>query len=221
MTAGKNILLFFVCLEEKGADKMGSESGKRRSVAVESKKEFRREMKEKLAKMNKWEYEQSSFEIARRLFAAREWKEAETVAVTVSIFPEVDTLQIIRRAWLDGKQVAVPKCVPGERRLDFRLLTSFTQLERGYGNLFEPKTEETAPLSPGQLSLVIVPGLAFTKGGHRLGFGGGYYDRFLAGYRGEFLALAFERQLVPKLPVEAHDVPIPKIVTEKEVYRSC
>lgn len=177
----------------------------------------RRQIKEKLSMLNKLSYEQHSFQIARQLFSLKEWKEARTVAVTVSNVPEVDTWQIIRQGWLEGKEMAVPKCLPAEKKLTFQLLSSFAELEKVYFGLYEPRIESTSPVDRSQMDLILVPGLAFSRSGGRLGFGGGYYDRFLTGYSGRTAALAFSEQLIAELPTEPHDLPVQRIITEQEV----
>ena len=178
---------------------------------------MRQQVKEELSKIDRLTYEQYSFQIARHLFSLPEWQEAETIAVTVSNVPEVDTWQIIRQGWIEGKRVVVPKCVPAERGLNFHELTAFTELETVYYGLYEPAPLRTYPVDRSQMDLILVPGLAFSRSGSRLGFGGGYYDRFLEGYNGKTAALAFSQQLVEKLPKEPHDLPVKKIITEQEV----
>ena len=139
---------------------------------------------------------------------------------TISKTPEVDTFQIIRKAWEQGKRIAVPKCEPKSRALEFRELKRFSQLETVYFGLYEPIVSETKSVDHEEIDLVVVPGLAYSKNGYRLGFGGGYYDRFLANYQGNTLSLAFQKQLVAELPVENHDLAVEKIITEAEVILS-
>jgi len=179
---------------------------------------FRKQMKKQLAAIGRLEYEQYSYEIARRLYDHPYWKEAETLGITVSNIPEVDTWQIIRRAWQEGKKVAVPKCLPKSRDMDFREITSFKQLEQVYSGLYEPKPGDTPYIQKGQIELLLVPGLAFTKDGYRLGFGGGYYDRYLQGYTGQKISLAFSIQLCEQLPIQDHDLPVDHIITERESF---
>jgi len=153
--------------------------------------------------------------IADSLYHESEWQQAHTIGITVSIFPEVDTKAIIVHAWSQGKRVAVPKCEPKLRQMDFRILTDLSQLECVYSGLFEPRVDQTTPVNPEEIDLLIVPGLAFDARGHRLGFGGGYYDRYLATFSGNTLSLAFKEQLIGNFPTEDHDIPIGKIVSEK------
>lgn len=181
------------------------------------KKEWRKKMKNTLSSLSKQEYEQYSYRISKSLFSTKEWQEAAVVGVTVSIAPEVDTWQVIREAWNQKKTVAVPKCLPDEKRLQFYTLTSFLELETVYYGLFEPIPERTEKMDPADIDLLLVPGLAFMNNGYRLGFGGGYYDRFLKLYKKQTASLAFSSQIVSQLPVESHDIPVQKIITEERI----
>ena len=160
-------------------------------AAMNEKKMLRKKMKEQLSTISKPDYEHYSYVIAQKLYEQDEWKKAKTIGVTVSNMPEVDTYQIIRRAWEEGKRVAVPKCRPREKVLEFRRLSAFKQLESVYFGLWEPIPDLTEEVKPGEIDLLIVPGLAFSRNGYRLGFGGGYYDRFLKSYTRHTVSLAF------------------------------
>jgi 5-formyltetrahydrofolate cyclo-ligase len=80
--------------------------------------------------------------------------------------------------------------------------------------LFEPITDETLSVKKNEIDLQIVPGLVFSDEGYRIGFGGGYYDRYMSDYNGATLSLAFVTQTSHKIPVEGHDIPVSKIITE-------
>lgn len=177
-------------------------------------------MKETLSKLSKPNYEDFSYKIAQRLFEEENWKQANVVGITISKPPEVDTYQIIRKAWELGKQVVVPKCYPKEKKLSFRMLTEFSQLESVYYGLLEPIEEQTKEVLPENIDLLIVPGLAFTREGFRLGFGGGYYDRYLPDFLGETLSLCFHSQVISLFPIEKHDIPVSKIITNNEVIKT-
>lgn len=185
-----------------------------------NKKQLRQEMREKLASISKQLYEEKSYNIAERLYKESNWLNAKTVGITISKPPEVDTYQIIRKAWEQGKTVVVPKCIPSNKQLVFRCLEDFNQLETVYFGLLEPKESITRKVEPNEIDLLIVPGLSFTKVGFRLGVGGGYYDRFLENYQGDKISLAFDIQIVPDLPVEEHDLPVDKIITDHEVIET-
>lgn len=178
---------------------------------------LRNQMKETLSKISKPVYEDYSYKIASRLYDDNDWKQANIIGITVSKQPEVDTYQIIRKAWEEGKQVVVPKCYPKEKKLSFRVLTRFAQLESVFFGLYEPIVDITPEVDPSQIDLLIVPGLAFTREGYRLGFGGGYYDRFLLNFTGRTLSLAFKEQMIPEFQFEEHDIPVSKIISTEEV----
>lgn len=184
---------------------------------MDAKKNLRKSIKAKLSELSLLQYEDQSFEVAQQLFQNDEWIEASTVAITVSKAPEVDTFQIIRKGWETGKRMVVPKCEPKSRNLDFRELKRFSELESVYYGLFEPVVSETNSVSPDEIDLVVVPGLAVSKNGYRLGFGGGYYDRFLKNYQGKTVSLAFKDQILSEIPVESHDIPVGKIITGEGV----
>ena len=185
------------------------------------KKNFiRNEMKERLSKLSKPYYEHYSYKIANNLYNHEDWQQAKVIGITVSKEPEVDTYQIIRKAWESGKEVVIPKCHPKEKVLSFHKITKFSQLESVFYGLFEPIIEHTIEVKPENIDLLIVPGLAYTNEGFRLGFGGGYYDRYLPGYNGKTMALAFHFQVISQFTIEEHDIPVSKIITNNEVINT-
>ncbi len=127
---------------------------------------------------------------------------------------EVHTRPIIEMAWLQGKRVAVPKCDTSTHTLAFRYITSFHQLETIYMNLEEPIPAVTKIAAMQDIPLLFVPGVAFTEKGERLGYGGGYYDRYLSMFEGNTVSLAFSEQIVPNLPTESYDQCVQKIITD-------
>jgi 5-formyltetrahydrofolate cyclo-ligase len=182
-----------------------------------NKKEHRAQMLNKLKGMSKLEHEQYSYEVASRLFEESIWKEANTIGVTVSNQPEVDTYQIIRKAWDQQKTVVVPKCHPREKTMSFHEINRFTQLESVYYGLLEPIENMTKRVEALDIDLLIVPGLLFSSNGYRIGFGGGYYDRFLANFKRDTVSLAFSIQLNDEIPIEKHDIPVSKIITNDNI----
>ncbi len=174
---------------------------------------LRQKMKETLHRISKPLYEHYSYQIAQTLYDDPLWKSSQTIGITISNPPEVDTYQIIRKAWDEGKTVVIPKCLPKEKQMNFRILERFNQLESVYFSLLEPIEASTTRVDPEEIDLLIVPGLAFTMEGYRLGVGGGYYDRFLQNYHGKTVSLAFREQMVNQLPKEPHDIPVEKIIT--------
>lgn len=179
------------------------------------KQSFRKNMSSQLQAMDRMTYEQFSFMIGTSLIETDVWKNSATIGLTVSRFPEVDTWQLIRKGWEQGKRIVVPKCIPATKGMSFRKISAFTQLENSFFGLFEPIESQTEEVPKSEIDLLIVPGLVYSRNGYRIGFGGGYYDRFLEGFRGRTVSLAFSGQLTGNIPVEEHDIPVDKIVTEK------
>lgn len=174
----------------------------------------RKNVMDRLKEMPLADHQEKSHKIIARLMEDPAFKEADVIGLTISSFPEVDTAELIRSIWAAGKHVAVPKCLPKSRGMDFYVINDFDQLEVVYMHLKEPKTEETDYVPPSAIGLMVVPGVVFSKDGYRIGFGGGYYDRYLETFTGETRSLAFEVQLVDAIAAEAHDVPVGGIYTE-------
>ncbi|WP_181833035.1 5-formyltetrahydrofolate cyclo-ligase [Bacillus taeanensis] len=183
------------------------------------KKQLRSMVKKRLSQMTDQEYQERSAQAAKKLFNHSAWKEANTVGITVSRQREVDTIHIIEQAWKQEKNTTVPRCMVEDNRLDFRLFTSFEQLEVVYMDLKEPSLLKTKAVSPHEVDLLIVPGLLFDKNGYRIGYGGGYYDRYLSTYTNKTIALAFECQIIDTLPREPFDLPVQEIITEEKIYK--
>ena len=168
-----------------------------------------------LNKMDETEYEQLSQKITDRILSSDEFKNAKTIGLTISRFPEVNTIPLIEAAWTMGKRVVVPKCIRATREMDFRLITSLDDLETVYMDLLEPIISETEAVHRNEIDLQIVPGVVYSNDGYRIGFGGGYYDRYLKKFTGETIFIAFECQIGHAVPIESHDIPVDKIFTEK------
>lgn len=179
----------------------------------------RKQMITILKDMNHAEHASKSNAILENLYTCEEYTSARTIGVTISRFPEVDTFQLIESAWKSGKRVAVPKCIPSTREMDFRLIRSVDDLEKVYMDLFEPIVDRTISIAKVNIDLQIVPGVIFSDEGFRIGFGGGYYDRYLVDYDGDKLSLAFDVQTSRDVPVENHDIPVNKIITENRVIQ--
>lgn len=154
----------------------------------------------------------STAQLISQLLQLPSWQEATVIATTLSQPFELATTGIIAAAWAAGKQVVVPQTLP-KRQMQMRELTATTQLVRTKFGVVEPITGAIVP--PAMIDLIVVPGVAFTKTGARLGFGGGYYDRYLATYQGATVALALPWQVQPQdaWPTEKFDVNIQTVLT--------
>lgn len=185
-----------------------------------NKETLRKEMLIKLKKLEPETRRQKTDRIISRLLADSVYQEAHSIGITLANFPEIDTLPIIQHAWESGKQISAPKCIPSSRKMDFYAFDRFDQLETVYMNLKEPNRDMTRYMPPDEIDLLIVPGMIFTRTGYRIGFGGGYYDRFLADFSHRTASLAFDCQIFANLPVEAHDIPVQMIYTDNQLIRT-
>ncbi|PAV29060.1 5-formyltetrahydrofolate cyclo-ligase [Virgibacillus profundi] len=156
--------------------------------------------------------------LTENLLSSELWTYAKCIGITMAQGFEWNTKAIIEAAWKQNKTIAVPKCSPKEKKLTFYRLESYDQLEVVYYNLLEPKPVESNVVEKANIDLLVVPGLLFDKKGYRIGFGGGYYDRFLMGYSNETVSILHSSQLVENVPAEPFDIPVQHMITEKEVY---
>ncbi|MGX9135262.1 5-formyltetrahydrofolate cyclo-ligase [Rummeliibacillus sp. JY-2-4R] len=183
------------------------------------KKELRKIIMNELKMLSQNTYKEKSALIHKKLLEEPAVKKANMIGITLSSFPEVETWSLIETFWKAKKKVVVPKCEPKTREMSFYEITSFDQLETVYMHLSEPIPHRTVKVVKSQIDCLIVPGLAYDRQGYRLGFGGGYYDRFLSNYKEPTISLAFNKQLVEKIPRDDYDIPIEKIITEHEIIQ--
>src|SRR5262249_8789435 len=150
-----------------------------------------------------------------------EYAAARTVMFYVDVRTEVRTRHALPAALKDAKQIVVPYCSGDE--LQLFSLREMSELTMGMYKILEPRPELRLPekkIRPHDLDLVMVPGTAFDRTGARMGHGFGYYDKLLQHARPDALlvGLAFECQLFPEIPTQAHDVFMDKVITERAVY---
>ena len=169
------------------------------------KKELRRAIRERKRAMTEEEIVSRSEKLAQLFYASEAYRSAKTVYGYMPYNQEVRTVPMLEQALRDGKKVAVPKCYGSEMK--FIYLDDLTQVEKGYANIPEPIAD--APIADDETALVLMPGLAFDPQGHRIGYGGGFYDKFLSAEPNHpTLALCYEFQMLPALETEAHDIPV-------------
>ncbi len=169
------------------------------------KKQLRSIIREKKRAMTPEEIREKSRILMEKLLKTKLYQNAGTIYGYLSYNQEVQTLPILERALADGKRVAVPKVYGEEMR--FLYLEDLSQVAPGYGGIPEPIAD--SPVAEDPHALVLMPGLAFDREGHRIGYGGGFYDRFLAKEpEHPTVALCYEFQMVENLPVESFDVPV-------------
>jgi len=148
------------------------------------------------------------------------FKDSRHLSLYSSFTNEVLTDEILARAVKEGKDVYYPSVVRGVRHLEFFKVREKSELSPGSYDIPEPASRH-AQADPGVFDLVVVPGVVFDTRGARLGFGKGYYDRALKGLGCRVVGLAFEFQVLEgeKIPLEAHDIRVEAIVTEKRIIR--
>jgi 5-formyltetrahydrofolate cyclo-ligase len=175
-------------------------------------------------RLSQKEIETKSTAIQERLLSLEELRDRQNIFVYVSFRSEVATLSLIDALINIGKTVIVPITRIREKRLDaIHINSRETDLEPGYCDIPEPKEElcKTRKVAPEEIETILLPGSVFDERGGRFGYGGGYYDRFLAKVpQAARIGLAFDLQIVEKAPLQEHDEILDMVVTESRVIRS-
>ncbi len=154
-------------------------------------------------------------DIRERFLRLREYEECRALLCYVSLPIEVDTIALIGRALQDGKIVAVPRCVPGTREMEFYRIRSLEDLAPQAFGVLEPVPERCELFLDWEGSACVVPALAYDLSGYRLGYGAGYYDRFLSKYPGKKIGLTYEKNLLKHLWHGRYDVAVDIVVHEQ------
>ena len=183
------------------------------------KRELRAEFKSARKALKPEEQADKDRRILEKLVSLPEYQRAELVLTYVSTAIEVDTRALIECALADGKRVAVPRCTPGKIDMKFYLIGSLSELEPGAFGVLEPNPEKSRELRRYDRSVCILPGLGFDLQGYRLGYGKGYYDRFLARYPGKNVGVCYNICMKTLLPHGRYDKMVDVLVTEKFVKR--
>jgi len=159
--------------------------------------------------------------IKQRLFDLPEFITAKTVFFYASFRSEVETLSTIKESLKIGKRVVLPRVDKKRHRLMLYEIKDISELSPMYMGIPEPSLFDKRLVRLDDIELVIIPGAAFDYSGNRLGYGGGYYDILLSKSKKKIpiIAIAYEEQLVDKIPSEMHDVKVDMIVTDKQVIR--
>ena len=175
------------------------------------KQQLRREIGAQKKQLTQAQIEDCSARLARRFFAHPAYQKARSIYAYLSYNQEVRTLPILRRAQADGKRVAVPKVFGDEMK--FLWLDDLSAIAPGAYHIPEPVAD--GPEADDPTALILMPGLAFDPEGHRCGYGGGFYDKWLAAHPGHpLLALCYGFQLLDHLDTDAHDIPVDFVLSE-------
>lgn len=189
-----------------------------------SKKELRQSIKEKRRLLSAKEREQAGEAVKNRIISLPEYRSCEQLFLYVSCTDELPTLGLMEQGVADGKQIAVPK-VLSERKMEFYQITSLSELQPGKWGILEPVKGEKCIPQPERKPLMLLPGLAFSSQGARLGYGGGYYDSYLAECALSCpelckAAIGYDFSLVSELPEEKFDIRVDLIVTPGMLCRT-
>ena len=169
------------------------------------KQALRKQIREQKRAMTTEQIDAASARLAELFFQSEQYRQAKTIYGYLPYNQEVRTVPMLEQAIRDGKRVAVPKVYGDEMR--FIYIDDFTRVEKGYAGIPEPTNDE--PVANDPTALVLMPGLAFDPQGHRIGYGGGFYDKFLAAEPNHpTLALCYSFQMLPKLETEEFDIPV-------------
>ena len=170
---------------------------------------LRKQIREQKRAMTEEQIVEKSEKLATLFAASQAYKDAKTIYGYLPYNQEVRTVSMLQRALDEGKKVAVPKCYGDEMR--FIYLDDLSKVEKGYCGIPEPIAD--APIANDKTALVLMPGLAFDPQGHRMGYGGGFYDKFLAAEPNHpTLALCYDFQMLPHLETEDHDIPVDTVL---------
>ena len=181
---------------------------------MSTKTSLRRAILKKIKGLSAARRRAKSLRIFQKLSRERLFRRAEHVAFYYEIHPEVETRPLLKKI-LTEKKVYLPRVQPAKKVLTLhRVLRLSKDLKKGAYNIMEPKVLcKERPAA--RMDLIIAPGVAFDKKGGRLGRGGGYYDRLLKkGGRVPVFGLCFREQIVEKVPMEAHDERVDKVITD-------
>ena len=181
---------------------------------AEQKREMRAQQKALRSKMTAEERQAAGVKCAAILQSSEVWKQAEKIYCYCSYNAELPTTRIMEAAWSDGKRLAVPK-VLDDGAMEFFYISSMQELQPGAYGIPEPVGKDKAAAAiPGKNTCMVLPGLAFDENGGRLGYGGGYYDRYLQRYPGICkIAAGYDCSVVAGVPAEGTDVPVDWLLT--------
>ncbi|MDO5443406.1 MAG: 5-formyltetrahydrofolate cyclo-ligase [Bacteroidia bacterium] len=176
----------------------------------EEKKVLRRGIRMRKASLDEAEKAAAAASVAAQIEALAEYADAQTLLAYCAMPDEIGTADIISRAYASGKTVVLPVVV-GEK-LELRKYTP-AKLRPGYRGIMEP-SDEAETVSPSDVDLAIIPGMAFDAAGHRMGRGGGFYDRLIPQLHCPLVGICFSCQIVPSIPLEPFDLPVDIVISE-------
>ena len=188
----------------------------------EQKKELRRIISGRRDALTEDELAALSIRVGDNLFACPEFERAQTIMFFAAFRSEVHTVPMMERALAAGKRVLTPvSLVETHELLPCEVRDVAADLAPGAYDIPEPPPDRRRAVPAEEIDFLCLPGLGFDRSGNRLGYGGGYYDRFLERLREDTVlaALAFSFQMVDSVPAAPHDKPVQLVITDKEIIR--
>lgn len=184
------------------------------------KQDIRKIIKRKRQELNRNIKADLDIKIMNNFFNSEYIKQSNVVFIYVNMESEINTINIINKLFHMGKRVAVPKVLPGTREMVALEIKSLSDLnESGAFGILEP--DMTKKDVGNEVDLIILPGLAFDKRGYRIGYGGGFYDRFLEAHNEvKRVSLCYNFQIIENVPYEEFDEAVDTIITEDKVIRA-
>lgn len=186
------------------------------------KRVLRKEMLEKRSQLSLQEINEKSKTITNSLLNLNEYNKSQFIFTFISFKDEVDTHEIIKNSLKKDKRIGVPITVPEKKQLKVSEIMDFdNELELSYYNILAPKEENIRIVAPELIDLVLVPGVIFDRRGYRVGYGGGYYDRFFSKLDKNILkiGLCYDMQIQSNVPTDCYDIAVDYILTEKEFIK--
>jgi 5-formyltetrahydrofolate cyclo-ligase len=157
--------------------------------------------------------------IIKRLLALPEFIKARTILLYASFRSEVDTIELLKNSILNNKNVVLPRVDMQNSSLTLYKIRGMEDLAPGCFGILEPLATEERSAKASDIDLMIVPGVAFDEHCNRLGYGKGFYDRLLSQKSALAVALAYEEQILDKIPADEHDIKMDKIITDKRIIQ--
>ena len=186
-----------------------------------NKKDFRSLMLKKRNDLSKDYIDQANKSISKNFLDLDLYKSSQNIFIFVSYKKEIHTHEIIKTALKEGKNIYIPIVNRKTMLMDVSHLHSFDDLKENYMGILEPVKEDYDIVDPNIIDLVITPGLAFDKAGYRIGYGGGFYDKFFASLTNNpiKMGIGYDKQLVESVVHDSNDKPLDYFLSEKGLYK--
>lgn len=160
--------------------------------------------------------DKKSSEIIKRLINTKEYQKSKVIALYSNISSEVETKELIKIS-LENKKVVLPK-INKDNTMDFYEIKYLKDLEIGAFNIKEPKVKNKKPIKKEEIDLIIIPGICFDKNRNRIGYGKGYYDKYLSNTNIKKIGLCYEEQITKEIKSDKTDIRLDYLITEIKIY---